>query len=47
MTLHQEFVLQVTNVTEKMFSSPDIEIELSTQVRKKRHETQLTVFNKL
>ena len=47
MSLHQEFVLQVTNVTEKLFSSPDIEVELSTQVRKKRHETQLSVFNKL
>ena len=47
MTLHQEFVLVVTNVTERMFSFPDIEVELSTQVRKKRHETQLTVFNKL
>ena len=47
MTLHQEFVLQVINVTEKLFSSPDIEVELSTQVRKKRHETQLSVFNKL
>ena len=33
--LHQEFVLEVTNVTERMFSSPDIEVELSTQVRKK------------
>ena len=38
MTLHLEFVLEVTNVTERMFSSPDIEAELSTQVRKKRHE---------
>ena len=30
MTLHQEFVLEVTNVTERMFSYPNIEAELST-----------------
>ena len=47
MSLHSEFVLQVTEVTEKLFSSPDIEVELSTQVRKKCHKTQPSVFNKL
>ena len=47
MSLHPEFVLQMTQVTEKLFSSPDIKVELSTQVRKKCHETQLSVFNKL
>ena len=47
MSLHPEFVLQMTQVTEKLFASPDIEVELSTQVRKKRHETQLSVFNNL
>ena len=47
MTLHQEFVLEMTQVTERLFSSPDIEAELSVTVRKKRHETQLAVFNKL
>ena len=45
MTLHQEFVLVVTNVTQRMFSIPDIEVKLSTQVRKKSHKTQLTVFH--
>ena len=35
------------NITEKMFSSPDIEAELSAAVRKRKHETQLTTFNKL
>ena len=30
-----------------MFSSPDIEAELSATVRKRRHETQLITFNKL
>ena len=37
----------MTGVTEKIFSSPDIEQELSAQVRKKRHKVQLSVFNKL
>ena len=36
----------VTNVSVKMFSSTDIETELSTVVRKRRHETQLVTFNK-
>ena len=30
-----------------LFLSPDIEVELSVTVRKNRHETQLTVVNKL
>ena len=30
-----------------MFSSPDIEAEFSTAMRKRRHETQLVMFNKL
>ena len=34
-------------VTERLFLSPDLEAELSVAVRKKRHETQLAVFNKL
>ena len=46
-SLHPQFVRQVTEVTEKLFSSSDIEVELSTQVRKKCHKTQLSVFNKL
>ena len=40
MSQHQLFVV-------KIFSSPNIEAELSTAVRKKRHETQLVTFNKL
>ena len=47
MSLHPEFVHQVTGVMEKIFSSPDIEVELSTQVKKRCHEVQLSVFNKL
>ena len=44
---HQLFVEGVTNTSVKIFSSPDIEAELSATVRKKRHETQLMTFNKL
>ena len=47
MSLHPEFVRQMTEVTEKLFSCPDIKVELSSQVRKRRHEVQLSVFNKL
>ena len=46
-TLHPDFVRETTAVTEKIFSSPQLEVELSSQVRKKRHEHQLAVFNKL
>ena len=46
-TLHPEFLKETTAVSEKIFSSPQLEIELSSQVRKKRHEHQLAVFSKL
>ena len=46
-TLHPDFVRETTAVTEKIFSSPEFEVELSSQVRKKCHEHQLGVFNKL
>ena len=46
-TLHPDFVKETTAVSEKIFSSPQLEIELSSQVRKKLHEHQLAVFNKL
>merc|ERR1711867_256119 len=46
-TLHPYFVKETTAVSEKIFSSPQLEIELSSQVRKKCHEHQLAVFNKL
>ena len=44
---HQLFVEGVTNTSVKIFSSPNIEADLSAAVGKKRHETQLTMFNKL
>ena len=45
-TLHPDFVRETTAVTEKIFSSPQLEVELSSQVRKKRHKHHLAVFNK-
>ena len=39
MTLHPEFVREMTGTSEKLFSSPEIEAELSVQLRKKRHDT--------
>ena len=33
MLLHPEFVLQMTQVTEKLFSCPDIKVKLSAQMR--------------
>ena len=36
-SLYPDFVRDTTAVTEKIFSSPQLEIELSSQVRKKRH----------
>ena len=47
MTLHPVFVCQMTGVSEKLFSNPEIEAELSVQLRKKHHNTQLSVFNRL
>ena len=47
MTLHPEFVHEMTGTSEKLFSSPEIKAELSVQLRKKRHDTQLSVFNRL
>ena len=44
---HQLFLEGVTNMSVKIFSSPNIEADLSAAVRKKRHETQLETFNKL
>ena len=37
----------VTNTSVKIFSSHNIEAGLSAAVRKKRHKTQLVMFNKL
>ena len=47
MTLHPEFVHEMTGNSEKHFSSPEIEAELSAPMRKKLHDTKLSVFNRL
>ena len=44
---HQLYVEGVTNTLVKIFSSRNIEADLSAAVRKKRQETQLMMFNKL
>ena len=47
MTLHPEFVCEMTGTSEKLFSSPEIDAKFLVQLRKKRHDTQLSVFNRL
>ena len=47
MTLYPEFVREMTSNSEKLFSNPEIKAELSGPVRKKQHDTQLSVFNRL
>ena len=47
MTLHQEFRCEMTGNSEKLFSNPEIKPELSAPMRKKRHDTQLSIFNRL
>ena len=45
--LHPEFVDEASAFTVTMFSNPQLEVELSATVRKKRHELQESVFRKL
>ena len=47
MNLHPKFVHEMTGNSEKLFSNPEIEAELSGPVRKKQHNTQLSTFNRL
>ena len=47
MNLHPKFVHEMTGNSEKLFSNPEIKAELSGPVRKKRHDTQLSAFNRL
>ena len=44
---HQTFKQGIMEVSEKMFSSPELEAELSAVVRKRKRESELTTFNKL
>ena len=45
--LHPAFVDEITSLRATMFSTPELETDLSAQVRKKRHEGQETAFRKL
>ena len=45
--LHPEFVKETTAFSVSLFSNPQLEMELSSQLRKKRHEHQQAVFSKL
>ena len=47
MTLYPEFVCEMTGNSKKLFSISENETELSSPVRKKQHDTQLSVFNRL
>ena len=47
MTMPPEFIREMTGTSEKLFSSPQVKAEMFGQVRKKRHNTQLSVFNRL
>ena len=45
--LHPQFVNEASAFTVSMFSNPQLELELSAALRKKRHEHQEAVFRKL
>ena len=47
MNLYPKFVKEMSGNSEKLFSHPEIKAELSGPVRKKRHDTQLSTFNRL
>ena len=45
--LHPQFVKETTAFSVSLFSNPQLEMELSAQLRKKRHEHQQAIFTKL
>ena len=47
MNLHPKFVRETSGNSEKLFSHPEIEAELSGPARKKQHDKQLSAFNRL
>ena len=47
MNLHPKFVKEMSGNSEKLFSHPEIEAELSGPMRKKQHDKQLSAFNRL
>ena len=44
---HASFLEGVTNVSEKLFSSPDVEAEMTQENRKWKRETQKLTIDKL
>ena len=44
---HKAFIEGVTNITVKLFSSPEVEAEMTQANRKRKREAQLSTFNKL
>ena len=47
MNIYPKFVGEMSGSSEKLFSHPEIEAELSGPLRKKQHDKQLGAFNKL
>ena len=45
--VHKAFIEGVTNITEKLFSSPEVEADMTQANRKQKREAQLSTFNKL
>ena len=44
---HKAFIEVVTNITEKLFCSPEVEAKMIQANRKRKREAQLSTFNKL
>ena len=44
---HKAFIEGVTSISEKLFSSPEVEAEMTQAKRKHKREAQLSTFNKL
>ena len=45
--IYPKFVAYMSGISEKLFSHPEIEAELSGPMRKKQHDKQLGAFNRL
>ena len=44
---HKTFIEGFTSISEKLFSSLEVEAEMTQANRKQKHEAQLSTFNKL
>ena len=45
--IYRKFMADMSGISEKLFSHPEIEAEMSGPTRKKQHDKQLGAFNKL